>query len=104
MREQLSIPRDAFVLTTIGTICRRKRQKWALYALRYLVQKKIDAYYLLVGAPSEKGGQGDPEYVVEFLNSVRKFDLQSRVRGGVATRSGKHSAEGDARRCKTGTY
>ena len=80
VREQLSIPSDAFVLTTIGTICRRKRQKWALYALRYLVQKKIDAYYLLVGAPSEKGGQGDPEYVVEFLNSVRKFDLQSRVR------------------------
>ena len=58
VREQLSIPSDAFVLTTIGTICRRKRQKWALYALRYLVQKKIDAYYLLVGAPSEKGGQG----------------------------------------------
>ena len=58
VREQLSIPPDAFVLTTIGTICRRKRQKWALYALRYLVQKKIDAYYLLVGAPSEKGGQG----------------------------------------------
>ena len=80
MRDELAIPQDAFVLTTIGTICRRKRQKWALYALRYLVQKKIDAYYLLVGAPSEKGGQGDPEYVVEFLNSVRKFDLQSRVR------------------------
>ena len=80
VREQLAIPQDAFVLTTIGTICRRKRQKWALYALRYLVQKKIDAYYVLVGAPSDKGGQGDPEYVVEFLNSVRKFDLQSRVR------------------------
>ena len=80
VREQLKIPSDAFVLTTIGTICRRKRQKWALYALRYLVQKKIDAYYLLVGAPSDKGGQGDPEYVVEFLNSVRKFELQSRVR------------------------
>ena len=80
VREQLSIPSDAFVLTTIGTICRRKRQKWALYALRYLVQKKIDAYYVLVGAPSDKGGKGDPEYVVEFLNAVRKFDLQSRVR------------------------
>ena len=58
MREELAIPQDAFVLTTIGTICRRKRQKWALYALRYLAQKRVDAYYLLVGAPSEKGGQG----------------------------------------------
>ena len=58
VRNELAIPQDAFVLTTIGTICRRKRQKWALYALRYLVQKRIDAYYLLVGAPSEKGGQG----------------------------------------------
>jgi glycosyltransferase involved in cell wall biosynthesis len=58
VREELAIPQDAFVLTTIGTICRRKRQKWALYALRYLVQKRVDAYYLLVGAPSEKGGQG----------------------------------------------
>ena len=56
----------------------RKRQKWALYALRYLVQKKIDAYYVLVGRRQRR--QGDPEYVVEFLNSVRKFDLQSRVR------------------------
>ena len=58
VRDELAIPQDAFVLTTIGTICRRKRQKWALYALRYLVQKKIDAYYVLVGAPSAKGGQG----------------------------------------------
>ena len=35
VRDELAIPQDAFVLTTIGTICRRKRQKWALYALRY---------------------------------------------------------------------
>ena len=36
VRDELAIPQDAFVLTTIGTICRRKRQKWALYALRAL--------------------------------------------------------------------
>ena len=80
VREQLSIPHDAFVLTTIGTICRRKRQKWALHAVRHLVKQGLDAYYVLIGAPSPRGGQGDPEYVVEFMAAARNLNLQSRLR------------------------
>ena len=48
-RKNLKIPSDAFVVTTVGTICLRKQQHWAITAISELRQRGINAVLLMIG-------------------------------------------------------
>ena len=50
-RTSLNISDDAFVITSVGTIDRRKQQAWAIDAVAELRKKNINAILLMIGSP-----------------------------------------------------
>ena len=46
-----SISDDAFVITSVGTIDRRKQQAWAIDAVAELRKKNVNAILLMIGSP-----------------------------------------------------
>mmetsp|Transcript_7546 Transcript_7546/g.21032 ORF Transcript_7546/g.21032 Transcript_7546/m.21032 type:complete len:789 (-) Transcript_7546:548-2914(-) len=48
-RSSFGIPSDSFVVTSVGTLCARKQQHWAIDAVTELRSKGIDAILLLIG-------------------------------------------------------
>lgn len=52
IRKSFGIKKNTFVLSVVGTVCRRKRQEWAVLALNALLDRGIDANLLVVGKAS----------------------------------------------------
>ena len=82
-RESLDIPKNAFVVTVVGTLCLRKQQHWAIDSVAVLRQKGINAILLIIGdLETEK------EFVLEHIlprqqrlgkDVIRLIPEQSRV-------------------------
>jgi len=65
--------KETFIITTLGTICKRKGQYLLAQALKNVGSSIFGAHkflLLVVGAPSEEGGRGDSEYFKEFSTFV----------------------------------
>ena len=80
-RASLGIAPTAFLLSTVGTLCVRKRQALALDALERLVRTGVDAHLLLVGAPSEHGGRGGE---ADYLAALQQRASSEPLRGHVS--------------------
>lgn len=52
-RERIGVPHSAFVMSMVGTVCRRKQQLWGIKALKSLLAAGADAYLLIIGIGNE---------------------------------------------------
>jgi len=82
-RDALHIKSTTFVLTVLGTICPRKRQNWAIHALKALQARGFDVLLLIIGSMDNVRvkrslirGTSSSEFVAELVGATRN----SRVR------------------------
>lgn len=71
-REDLGIGKDAFVITVLGQVCKRKAQHVLIEALPHLLAAGIPAHVLLVGS-------SDRDYESQLSQTIAKHSLQSNV-------------------------
>lgn len=79
-RAELGISATSFLLSTVGTVCERKRQGLAMDALEHIVRNGADAHLMLVGAPSKYGGRGgESDYMATLRRRAESEPLRGRV-------------------------
>lgn len=74
-RRRLGIPRAAFVIGSVGAICRRKRQSDMVRMLPHLLSAGIDAHLVLAGELQERNEVGEVRTEIEAHRLTNRIHL-----------------------------
>jgi glycosyltransferase involved in cell wall biosynthesis len=80
--DSISASEDTFIITTVGTICKRKNQFTLAKALENVgesIFQGIDYKLVVIGAPSNSGGRGDSTYYQKFRRYVERSDYLNQI-------------------------
>jgi len=72
--DEIGLPEQSFIISSVGHVCSRKGQELAIQAMASIVKKSPNSYLLIVGSIER-----DPGYVEKLKETIRKLNLQQYI-------------------------